>query len=57
MLNFQHQRSANAPNNISTLGQRYHVIWDDDRYLIDNIKCKYKNWNHYFEVSLSDEPQ
>ena len=24
-------------------------------YLIDNINCKYKNQNHYFEVSSSGE--
>ena len=27
-VDFQLQRSPNGPNNISTLGQRYHAIWD-----------------------------
>ena len=27
----------------------------ENRYLIDNIKCKYKNLNHNFEVISSDE--
>ena len=28
---------------------------NNKEYLIYNIKCKYKNWNHYFEVSSSDK--
>ena len=27
----------------------------ENLYLIDNIKYKYKNWNHNFEVIRSDE--
>ena len=30
------------------------VRWNKNRYLIDNRKCKYKNWNHNFEVASSD---
>ena len=31
------------------------VQFNDKIYLIDDIKCKYKNLNHYFEVPSSDE--
>ena len=32
------------------------LIWYNNKaYLTDNIKCKYKNLNHCFEVSSSDE--
>ena len=24
-------------------------------YLIDNTKCKYKDWNAYFKLALDDE--
>ena len=31
--------------------------WVEDNYvnLIDNIECKYKDWNSYFKFALDDE--
>ena len=31
--------------------------WLDDNlvYLIDNIECKYKDWNAYFKLALEDQ--